>query len=51
MTTLMSHSPQGLSLTDLARPRLRQLFSAVLDIFADAQKHARAAHELYPFAE
>ena len=36
----------------LARPdfsRLASLVAAVLDVFAEAQAQARAAHERYPF--
>jgi hypothetical protein len=51
MSTFDVRAPRGFSFGDFARPRLRRLFSTVIEIFADAQRDARAAHELYPFAE
>jgi len=49
MSTLASRRAPGLLLPDLTR--FGAFLTALLDVFAEAQRRARAANERYPFAE
>lgn len=49
MPTLHVAAAKPSRLPDLAR--LSALIATLIDVFAEAQAHARAAHERYPFVE
>jgi hypothetical protein len=49
MTTLPIRAPMVPSLTGFARVIL--FVTMLIDVFADAQRDASAAHKRYPFAE
>ena len=49
MTTLPIHAPMLPSLSGFTRVIL--FVTMLIDVFADAQRDAAAAHKKYPFAE
>jgi hypothetical protein len=49
MTTLPIRAPMVLSLNGFAR--VISFITILVDVFADAQRDASAAHKKYPFAE
>ena len=49
MTTLPIRAPMVISFTGVAR--VISFFTTLIDVFAEAQRAASAAHNKYPFAE
>jgi hypothetical protein len=49
MATLQNRIPLAPTLPGFAR--IASTIAMVIDVFADAQHQARAAHQRYPFAE